>query len=930
MGVALAPGAQAATLTSGPVTITTTGTVTTGQPYSSGQTLNISVAANSTMDNAALVAAGFPSGAVSIKALECADPGGLVANLPTKPTECDPNTIDSIAGANSDGSMNFTGYTVYALPDSILFGEPTTNTPVCGSGAVTECVIGLFSNQNDFSKPLIFSAPFGVAANADDGGENPGDGSPLAATPVSPTNSTIVASAATAVADGVDGSKVTVTLEGSNGVPVPGGKQVTLDQGSGQSTIMVGGVATDSTTSDPTTGVASFTVTDTNAQAVTYTAADTTDGVTLSASVTVTFAKPVVTPANSTITASPTTVATGGTSTVTVTLKDQAVTAQPVAGKAVTLSDGTGHATIVAVQGTTGASGQATFTVTDSTNEVATFTATDTTDGLALTGQSALVTFGSLTVSGSTSTVTASPVAVSTVASGGVLPTGTITVTLLAADGSSPVAGKTVTLSASSTTAVITPTTVPDVTNASGQATFQVADGTTEVVTFTATDTTDSIPLTKTAQVTFAPPGASAATSQVTVSTTTDPADGVSAATITVTVRDQFGHALAGKMVSVTGAPSATTRVAPQTSSTNLSAGTTDTTGQAVFFAYDTTAETVVYTAVDTTDNVTITQTVSVTFLASLPQSNQSTLSANPLTVPADGTTASTVTVTLDDHNSNPVSGKTIVLAANGGSSVITPSAMPDVTNAKGQATFKVTDSKAEVVFYTATDTTDILPLAGQGVAVTFGTPAPPQPTVADSTIVAAPPQVPADGSTHSTVTVVLSDANGDALSGRKVALNPAGGSSSVATVMGQTDDNGEATFTVTDKTAESVTYSATDVTDDLPITGQSVTVTFSASSTSPTGGQSSTTSTTAATTTTTTPGAPSTTTATTAPAIDAGSATSSGGASTSGGSTSDTAGATLAMTGIPDRWPLIIGLGVFLFFFGSVGRRALRPRVTK
>ena len=740
-------------------------------------------------------------------------------------------------------------------------------------------------------------------------------------------------SASTAVADGVDGSKVTVTLEGSNGVPVPGGKQVTLNQGLGQSTIMVGGVATDSTTTDPTTGVASFTVTDTNTQVVTYTASDTTDGVTLSASVTVMFATPMVTPANSTIVASPTTVATGGTSTVTVTLKDQAVTAQPVAGKTVMLSDGSGHATIVAVQATTDTSGQATFTVTDSTNEVATFTATDSTDGIALTGQSAPVTFGTLSVSASTSTVTASPVAVSTVASGGVLPTGTITVTLLAADGSSPVAGKTVTLSASSTSAVITPTTVPDVTNASGQATFQVADGSAEVVTFTATDTTDSIPLTKTAAVTFAPPGASAAASQVTVSTTTDPADGVSAATITVTVRDQFGHALSGKMVSVTGAPSGTTRVAPQTSSTNLPAGTTDTTGQAVFFTYDTTAETVVYTAVDTTDNVTITQTVSVTFLASLPQSSQSTVSASPLTVPADGTTASTVTVTLDDHNTNAVSGKTIQLAANGGTSVITPTAMPDVTNAEGQATFKVTDSKAEVVFYTATDTTDSLPLAGQGVAVTFGTPAPPQPTVADSTIVAAPSQVPADGSTPSTVTVVLSDANGDALSGRTVALNPAGGSSSVATVTGQTDDNGEATFTVTDKTAESVTYSATDVTDDLPITGQSVTVTFTASSsTSPTGGQSSTTSTTAATTTTTAPGAAATTTATTeAPSNGAGSATSSGGASTSGGSASDTAaGATLAMTGIPDRWPVIIALGLFLFFFGSVGRRALRPRGTR
>ena len=60
IGVALSTGAQAATLTSGAVTITTIGTVTAGLPFSSGQTIDISVTANTTMDNASLTAAGFP------------------------------------------------------------------------------------------------------------------------------------------------------------------------------------------------------------------------------------------------------------------------------------------------------------------------------------------------------------------------------------------------------------------------------------------------------------------------------------------------------------------------------------------------------------------------------------------------------------------------------------------------------------------------------------------------------------------------------------------------------------------------------------------------------------------------------------------------------------------------------------------------------
>ena len=176
---ALAGPASAATLTSndGTVTLTTNGTITSGTPYSSGQTISISATANTTMNNASLVAAGFPSGAVSIKALECADPGGLAVNLPTKPTECQPDTIVSISGAAMDGSMTFPSYTVYALPDVVTFGEPTDGTPVCGTDP-NFCVIGLFSNQNDFSKPHIFSAPFQVSANADDGGESPGDGTP--------------------------------------------------------------------------------------------------------------------------------------------------------------------------------------------------------------------------------------------------------------------------------------------------------------------------------------------------------------------------------------------------------------------------------------------------------------------------------------------------------------------------------------------------------------------------------------------------------------------------------------------------------------------------------------------------------------------------------------------------------------------------------
>ena len=182
--------AGASTLTSadGFTTLTTQGTVTAQTPYSGGQTVDLQVAANPTMDNASLVAAGFPSGAVTIKFLECADPGGLVANLPTKPSECEPGTIHSISGANANGSMSLTGtngYQVLALPDPNL---GSSNGTTCGL-APHQCVIGIFTNQNDFSKPHLFSAPFAsTLGDGLDDGANPGDGTQsLATAPGAPT-----------------------------------------------------------------------------------------------------------------------------------------------------------------------------------------------------------------------------------------------------------------------------------------------------------------------------------------------------------------------------------------------------------------------------------------------------------------------------------------------------------------------------------------------------------------------------------------------------------------------------------------------------------------------------------------------------------------------------------------------------------------------
>lgn len=109
-------------------------------------------------------------------------------------------------------------------------------------------------------------------------------------------------------------------------------------------------------------------------------------------------------------------------------------------------------------------------------------------------------TAATLVVSASASTVVAYPASV--VADN--VSTSMITVTLKTGSGI-PVPGKTVTLAAGSGSSVIT--TVSGTTDASGVATFTVKDGTIEgPITYTATDTTDSIVITQTAQVTFTAP----------------------------------------------------------------------------------------------------------------------------------------------------------------------------------------------------------------------------------------------------------------------------------------------------------------------------------------------------------------------------------------------------------------------------------------
>jgi hypothetical protein len=144
------------------------GPVTAGTPFSSGQSINVVIPANS--------AFAAPNNTNGVNVVQCAAPNGVV---PSNPAACDGNTIQgSTILPNADGSFTFQGYQVFQLPDVPTLGEGSSG-PVCGSTSATECILFIGNNQNDFTKPHLWSQPFFVKANdTTDSGTNPGDGTP--------------------------------------------------------------------------------------------------------------------------------------------------------------------------------------------------------------------------------------------------------------------------------------------------------------------------------------------------------------------------------------------------------------------------------------------------------------------------------------------------------------------------------------------------------------------------------------------------------------------------------------------------------------------------------------------------------------------------------------------------------------------------------
>ncbi len=157
---------------------TPTLTVSPSTDLHDGESVSVSIGPNSVFT---------PNSRVNI--LECADPGGSVANLPKSDSTCDGNTIQGntmLVAAN--GSASDPAYTIYLLPSPAL-GEQSNNQPVCNQ--TNPCVLYVGQNQNDFTAPKVFSTAFSIAPAA---GSSTATSTATASTTASTTTSTTTTS----------------------------------------------------------------------------------------------------------------------------------------------------------------------------------------------------------------------------------------------------------------------------------------------------------------------------------------------------------------------------------------------------------------------------------------------------------------------------------------------------------------------------------------------------------------------------------------------------------------------------------------------------------------------------------------------------------------------------------------------------------------
>src|SRR5471030_1249407 len=303
----------------------------------------------------------------------------------------------------------------------------------------------------------------------------------------------------------------------------------------------------------------------------------------------------------------------------------------------------------------------------------------------------------------------------------------------------------------------------------------------------------------------------SPANSALAATPTTIVANGVEASAITLSLKDVNNNAVSGQAVTFTS------------SLGGSNVGSVQDNGDGTYTAQLTgvTAGTAAITA-NIGGSTFAVAAVNVTLTAdsgNLSAAN-STITAAPATIVANGTNASTVTLSLKDVNNNAVSGQAVTFSSSlGGSSVGTVK-----DNGDGTYSAPLTGTTAG----TATITTTV---NGTAFGVTSATVT----LTADSgnlssthsAMAASPTSIVADGTTASTITLTLKDANNNAVSGQTVTFTSSLTNSSIGIVT----DNGDGTYSapLTGTTTGTATITTQVGGNNFGVTGATVTLTAGA-----------------------------------------------------------------------------------------------------
>ncbi len=585
-----------------------------------------------------------------------------------------------------------------------------------------------------------------------------------------PATSEIMVLTTTAIANGVDSIRITVRAKDEFYNGVDGSIVVISSTGSGNILRQPSGVTGG-------TGSAAGSIKSTKAEGKTLTA--TIDGIPIVPSSAVTFTPGPFSPAVSDVGVDKITAASDGTDSVTVTALVTDAQGNPIPGSAVSFEVTGTLNTIVPSSGVTGADGRLVGKLRSTKAELKTVSARV---GGVLVTNTRNVTF----VPGAFS-ATASDVQVdkTTATANGI---DSVTVTALVTDAQgNPIPGSAVSFEVTGTLNTIAP--ASGVTGADGRLVGKLRSTKAELKTVSAR--VGGVLVTNTENVTFVPGAFSATASDVQVDKTTATANGIDSVTVTALVTDAQGNPISGSFI---------TLEATGTSNTIMpSSGVTGADGRLVGKLRSTKAE--LKTVSARVGGTLITTTQSVTFVPGGFSATASDVQVDKTTATADGVDAVGVTVTVRDGQGNPIAGAAVTIEATGTSNTITQPV--GVTGANGVATGSVRSTKAELktvsarvggVLVTNTENVTFVP-GGFNASVSD--------VQVDKTTATA------NGIDSVTVTALVTDAQGNPISGSFVTLEATGTSNTITPSSGVTGADGRLVGKLRSTKAELKTVSA-------------------------------------------------------------------------------------------------------------------------